>query len=258
MKEQIYTIPVTDAFREDHECALCLLERSLEDRYTDYFLGASLMEPDTRVETNRNGFCRNHFEKMYNRQDNRLGLGLILDTHLKEHIEALKKIYFSRSDDIEKEIKKTSAMNLSDKLKSKKSPSSQAREFLTKHLDDLEKNCMICAKIDFTMERYIDVMFYLWAKEPEFLELFNSKKGFCMVHFNRLLKDTEKYLKYSLRAQFTNDLIKMELMNLERIQREVNWFTEKFDYKNNDAPWGNSRDALPRSLEKIAGFQNLK
>jgi hypothetical protein len=45
---------------------------------------------------------------------------------------------------------------------------------------------------------------------------------------------------------------------MERIQKEVNWFTKKFDYRNNDAPWGDSRDALPRTIQKIAGFSNLK
>ena len=31
MKEKIYTIPVTDAFREDCECPLCTLEKKLEE-----------------------------------------------------------------------------------------------------------------------------------------------------------------------------------------------------------------------------------
>lgn len=257
MKEQIYTIPVTDAFREDCECPLCVLEMSLENRYVEYFLGASLMEPDVRVETNKNGFCRNHYEKMYNKQDNRLGLGLILDTHLKEHIEALKKIYFSKSNRVEKEINRNIKEVLMDRVKSAKSPASQVRDAMGAHLDNLDKSCMICSKMEFTMERYIDVVFYLWAKEPVFKELFNDKKGFCLVHFNRLLKDTQKYLRYNLQAEFTNNLIKMQLSNLERIQREVNWFTEKFDYKNSDAPWGESRDAIPRSLEKLAGYQDF-
>ena len=28
----------------------------------------------------------------------------------------------------------------------------------------------------------------------------------------------------------------MQINNMERIQHEVNWFTEKFDYRNKDAP----------------------
>ena len=33
MKEKIYTIPVTEAFGEDCECPLCLLESKLERIY---------------------------------------------------------------------------------------------------------------------------------------------------------------------------------------------------------------------------------
>jgi len=52
-------------------------------------------------------------------------------------------------------------------------------------------------------------------------------------------------------------LLSLQLSNLKRIQEEVNWFTLKFDYRNNDAPWGNSKDAIPRSIQKLAGFMRF-
>jgi hypothetical protein len=50
----------------------------------------------------------------------------------------------------------------------------------------------------------------------------------------------------------------MEIKNLERIQEEVDWFVAKLDYQNKDESWGNSRDALIRSIPKIVGPSNLK
>ena len=54
MKETIYTIPVNDAYNSDLECPLCQLRKRCEDNEIEYYLGPSLMEPDTRKITNNN------------------------------------------------------------------------------------------------------------------------------------------------------------------------------------------------------------
>ena len=41
--------------------------------------------------------------------------------------------------------------------------------------------------------------------------------------------------------------------NMERIQDDVNWLVEKFDYRNKDADWKNSRDAVQRGMQKLKG-----
>ena len=64
MKEKIYTIPLSEAYEEDSECPFCKIERRLEAEAVEYALGASMMEPDSRVESNEKGFCRRHFEQM--------------------------------------------------------------------------------------------------------------------------------------------------------------------------------------------------
>lgn len=258
MKEQIYTIPVTDAFREESECPNCVLEKKLEEQYIEYFLGASLMESDCRVETNKEGFCRRHFELLYNKRENSLGLGLVVDTHLKHQNELLKKAYDKRKVAIEKEMNISLLKNISDKLASKKTTTDLLIEDVLKQLNHLGESCAICRKMDYTMSRYADVIFFLWSKEKEFRDLFNSKKGFCLVHFRQLLEGVNKYLSYKDRATFVDNLMKIQLKNMDRMQHEVNWFTEKFDYRNNDAPWGNSKDALPRSIQKISGYSDLK
>ena len=41
--------------------------------------------------------------------------------------------------------------------------------------------------------------------------------------------------------------------NTERIFEDVSWLIEKFDYRNKDADWRNSRDAVQRGMQKIKG-----
>ena len=42
----------------DGECLLCALERKTELGEAERYLGASVMEPDTRVQVNTKGFCQ--------------------------------------------------------------------------------------------------------------------------------------------------------------------------------------------------------
>ena len=233
MKEKIYTIPVTEAFSVECECPVCVLQKKLEDEYVIYFLGPSLMEPDCRLVTNEKGFCRRHFELLYNKQENRLGLGLVIDTHIQEQTGKL----FGQS----KPGKGTKLIDDTLAL-----------------LKKLESSCAICSKLEYTMDRYMDVVMYLWFREADFRQLFNSKKGFCLVHLRLLLESAKKYLKKADAAVFADNLLRMQLANLERIQQEVNWFTKKFDYRYNDSSWGNSKDALQRSMQKLVGYCDLK
>ncbi|MCR5734338.1 MAG: DUF6062 family protein, partial [Lachnospiraceae bacterium] len=41
--------------------------------------------------------------------------------------------------------------------------------------------------------------------------------------------------------------------NYSRITEDITWFCDKFDYRNKDADWKNSKDAIPRTMQKIAG-----
>ena len=80
--EQIYTIPVNEAFEASAAdascgCPLCTLYRKLEENELELILGASMMEPDVRIQTNREGFCRLHYDMMFVRK-NRLGMALTL------------------------------------------------------------------------------------------------------------------------------------------------------------------------------------
>jgi hypothetical protein len=258
MKEKIYTIPVNEAFGEDCECPLCVLEKKLEEEYVSYFLGPSLMEPDSRAVTNEKGFCRRHFELMYNSRENMLGLGLMVYTHLCRQNEIIKRTYESKSVSVEKETGTPFIKSLAARLSQKQTETNRLIDELVALLEDLEGKCSICSRLESTMDRYVDVVLYLWSRESDFRERFGKTKGFCLRHLKDLLKGAKKYLSPGEAAGFTTGLMNLQLSNMERIRQEVDWFTRKFDYRNNDAPWGNSKDALPRSIQKIVGHCALK
>lgn len=258
MKERIYTIPVTDAFNEDCECPMCQLEKRFEEESVLYYLGPSLMEPDCRLVTNHKGFCKRHFELMYNKKENTLGLGLMLETHIEAQNENLGKIFKQGIECAKKDAELSVVKTISNKISSKQTATQKAVDDLIAGLISLHRSCTICEKLSYTMDRYIDVILYLWFNEKDFRDKFVSKKGFCLKHLKMLLEGTKKYLSARETAVFVECLFDMQMKNMQRIKDEVSWFTKKFDYRNNDAPWGNSKDAVPRSIQKLVGYSDLK
>ena len=40
---------------------------------------------------------------------------------------------------------------------------------------------------------------------------------------------------------------------MQRLSDDLDWFCDKFDYRNKDADWRTSKDALPRGMQKASG-----
>lgn len=245
MSETIYTIPVNEAFDADCECPICELRKRFERDSIDYYAGPSLMEPDTRILTNETGFCGRHFEMLYNSPAKKLGIGLVLDTYMQEQIKNVRK-----------RAKPGGAISKKGLFGSKKDASS-GYDSLIGYLTEHETKCAVCDKLNYTMNRYFEIIFDLYAGDKEFRAKIENGKGFCLPHFKFLLETAPKMLNASKCESFCNTLVKVELENLERIEQEVDWFTKKFDYRNQDADWGNSRDALPRGILKMSGAKDI-
>lgn len=265
MKEKIYTIPVSEVFSVVSECPLCLLFKRLEDEQLSYVLGSALMEPDFRNRSNEKGFCKNHYEKLYNRQENRLGLGLITDTLLAKTIgqfeelaKAAVKNPYKKKKSFLSFVKIGQSGNSTSSNGNNTYPPNSPVDKLIEWLDLKMSSCLICEKTEYTIERYTDVIFYLWETEKEFREKFMLQNGFCLPHYRHLLDSMYKYLRKDNIAGFVKCLTDMQTTNLKRISGEVNWFTLKFDYKNKDKAWGNSRDAMQRSIQKLKGTVDIK
>ena len=238
MREKIYTIPLNEAYETDCECPLCLLEKKIESDAVEYTLGAAMMEPDFRIESNEKGFCNKHYSMLFSKP-NKLSLALVLETHLLE----LSKSLDSLSNKFENFSKDTFFKKSSDNS-----------EKIEKWFDKNNSSCVICDKVNQTMDRYIEVFFYMWSHDNNFKNKVISSKGFCLYHFDKLFKNALKYLSKKDAGEFLNIIYQKEKDELKRINEDIHKFTLKFDYRNKDMPWGTAIDAPIRAIEKISGY----
>ena len=238
MKEQIDTIPVNEAYEADDECPFCWLERQAEQRSIRYALGpgASYMEPDVRAVTDRKGFCRQHFKKLFD-YGNSLGNALVMQTYFV----GLQKELEAQTQDFVLPAKRG--------LLSKK-PVEETE--LLKWAKEKDCTCFLCERIDYHMNRYYTTFFHL-CKDPEFRAKVENSKGFCMHHFAMLLEAAREKLPNAQREWFYETVCRLMQENLARVQGDLDWFIEKFDYRNAGAPWKNSKDAVSRSMQKLRG-----
>lgn len=243
MKDTIYTIPLTDAFHAEDECPFCFIHKKLEQDAIAFTLGASYMEDDIREVTDRTGFCPTHFKKLYD-YGNRLGLALILHTHYKEVTNELNQALSQTS---------LPSPSLFQKLTKNKS-FENGNTPINQSIDTLTHSCYICERVENDMMRYAETFFYLLNTSPEFETLFKNSKGFCLPHFNLLIKLAPNYLKDIAKNNFFEISRALLTSNLKRIEDELEWFIDKYDYRNTDAPWKNSKDAIPRGIQKLAGI----
>ena len=96
MAEQIYTIPVNDAFDSGCECPMCQMQKDLERNAIEYTMGPSYMEDDNRAMTDKLGFCSHHLRMLY-QEKNRLGLALMMNTHMNKTIQDMRALAIVRN-----------------------------------------------------------------------------------------------------------------------------------------------------------------
>ena len=241
MKEKLYTIPLNDAVNANDECPFCFLERKLEQDLMDFVLGggSSYMESDIRSETDKYGFCRTHFKKMFD-YGNTLGNAWILKTHYQKTLE-----------DMEKQFKGYSSVKVG--LFEKKKQTSERRNTIGRWTMEKKHTCYICSRFENEYPRYLDTFLYLYDKDSVFKEKILHGKGFCLTHFGDLCEHAETNLNAKQKENFFPPLFSLMKNNISRLYEDVSWLIEKFDYENKDADWKNSKDALQRGMQKLKG-----
>ena len=222
--EQIYTIPVNEAFEASAAdpacgCPLCAIYRKLEENELDLILGASMMEPDVRIKTNEQGFCRLHYDLMFTRK-NRLGMALTLESHLKELQSDIKEGAFGTPG---------------------KKPLARITE--------LEGNCYVCRRIAFYFEHMAETVVFLWDSDEDFGPKFRAQPYFCLPHYRKLLEYGQKRLSKKQLSAFTAECGKIVNDYMTTLTDDVSWFCKKFDYRYDEEPWYNSKDSVERAIK---------
>ena len=240
MKEKLYTIPLNDAVNALDECPFCFIERKLEQDTLDFVLGSSssYMESDIREATDHAGFCRAHFHKMFD-YGNTLGNAWILKTH-----------YVQKQKELLAAFRAHTPSKGGFKLFGKQP---EAGNPLVDWLQKEKTSCYICNKFQSTYDRYMDTFFYMYTTDQDFRKRILESKGFCLTHFGDLCAAADSRLKEKELILFYQDMEKLMTDNMSRLHEDVSWLIEKFDYRNKDADWKQSKDAIQRGMQKLKG-----
>lgn len=223
--EQIYTIPVNEAFDAGLSegactCPFCALYKKLQEDELDIILGASMMEPDIRIMTNRQGFCPTHFKKMLSRK-RRLGMGLMLESHLPE---------------VQKRLKGSPISKLSS----------------VSSLLALEQDCYVCSRINKNLTAMIATAVYLYETDDAFSKKFAKQPFFCLPHYRMMIDYASKKMNKRNFKEFFPVAEGIVSNYLESLQKDVSWFCKKFDYRYDEEPWYNSKDSIERSIRFLS------
>lgn len=224
VKEDICSIPVNEVFEVKDGCPICRMHDTLEDRMLSFILGDAMMEPDVRIETNRQGFCGRHSLMMLERR-NRLALALMLESRLKTVEEAARRAAGGRP------------------VKKRGSAAPQA------------ESCYVCGKTDAALDGLITTFFHLWKKEEEFRENVKAQPLVCLPHYLLLLDRAGSALDKKEYPVFGAALTDVLLRGLLPLEEDVTGFCRMFDYRNNGAEWGTKKDAPERAVAFLTGLK---
>lgn len=219
MREDLCSIPVNDVFRPRAGCPVCLMRDMLEDRMATYITGAAMMEPDVREETNRQGFCKTHFDQILAR-GSRLSVALLLESLLQE----VETELFAQNNQNHKKL--------------------QEKQEARAH------SCFVCNTLETNMHNLIRNTIELWQKDPEFRKLYADQQYICLPHYGLLTGAAKKMHKKTF-APFFADTTRLAKDYLHTLNGDITHFCRMYDYRNKDADWGNSKDAIERAIEYL-------
>ena len=224
MFETIYTIPINEAFdasiEEQKGCPFCRLYDKFENDQVELILGGSMMEPDVRIKTNKQGFCRRHYGMMLEKR-NKLGVALMLESHLKELRSEMK--------------------GAADLIKG---PGHSA----CARIAALENSCYLCSRIGYSFGKVMENAVYLWEKEPAFRKKAQAQPCYCLPHFEAYLRAAKGELGKRDFAQFYEQVASPTFAYFDELTDDISWFCKKFDYRYDAEPWGNAKDSVERAV----------
>ena len=119
-------------------------------------------------------------------------------------------------------------------------------------LQSMTKDCFICRDIKYNMENMVRIVHAMWISEPEFRQIYSEQPYICLEHYSMLLEIDQKGLGKNFDA-FYQATISLTGNYLAELIDNVHHFSSMFDYRNEGADWGNSRDSIERAVEFLTG-----
>ena len=231
IKYQLETIPVWDGIQSESECFICDLMQEAQADNLKFFLGSSVMNPETRVRVNATGFCPEH-TAMLVESGHPNSMAVLWETHLERTRERLGKTFKEMENG--KNLKKTLIG-------------------LDAALAEREQGCLICQRMKDRLDRYCFTIPYLWGQDPEFRKAFEKSKGFCLHHTSHILRMSLEALDSRQQKEFAASLAELEQRNLDRIASDLVYMIEHYKSENVRKPWNGCEDAQVRAVYKEIG-----
>jgi len=254
MKDHIHTIPVLDALRDPGGCPFCMMQKNLDSLAVDFIMGPAYMDEDIRDKTDEAGFCAGHLQKLYAVQ-NRLGAALLLHTHFKrmqKYLEGPAAVSAAERNPDNPQGRRFAKENVLGKGFFKKTVSSASK--MAGQIASQQNRCYLCEKVEDTFNRYVDTFFYMWPREKEMRKLVQTLPGFCLPHYGMMMAKAEISLSKKHLESFLSIVVPLQQGAMAKLEGDLDWFIQKFDYRNNDAPWKNSKDAIIRAVAMLKGI----
>lgn len=221
MRESILTIPVNDVFGPREGCPICRLRDGIEQHISEYIMGAAMMEPDVRIETNKLGFCHTHYNMLL-QQNNRLSLALMLSTHLAEKEKELfgSKLPFGKG-------KKT---------------------------EQAGSTCFVCSKVNWGINHTLETVFQMYSKDSSFKKLFQRQEYICIPHYKLLLSKGGESLSKGDFSAFKKDLEELTDNYMKQLTKDVEQFCQSFDYRNAGSLHNEDMEHVRTSVQRAVKF----
>ncbi len=234
MKIVLETIPVWDALNENSECPLCSLMKEAEKDALGYYLSSAVMTPEVRVETNTYGFCKSHMQKLAEANKPQV-LSLIMDTYYEEN----KKLYKPSFERIACASNIRKAEKAIDEFKAQ--------------VSSRDKGCLVCSRMDDRLYRYCYTIAALFDEDSDFRDALKKSKGFCIEHTIILAQIAQDALSKDSLLEFYKTIFSLLDSNLDRVQHDDWWMSQKYKSENKDKPWSGCEDAQKRAVYKLIG-----
>lgn len=212
--------PLYEAYEAHNQCCgLCIVRKAGEEKYLRSVLdGELLIRPEMRKTLIAGRFCANHLEKLFAVRD-KLGLALLLSGYLKTQSTPKKALGI--------------------------------RAFILDRLRGTDRNgCSICTHILNQDQETIEKLLILLQGDEKFCSLFQQNFFLlCHKHYSGILTAGQRVKGFAQTG--VRPVVQLQTQALEKIQRDLKWFIQKFNYKNREAPWHDSRDSLKRVIEYL-------
>ena len=225
MRESLLTIPINEVFEPKCGCPICNMRNSVEEHICEYIMGAAMMEPDVREETNELGFCLTHYNMLL-KQNNRLSLALMLNTHLAQFREEILD-------------KKDGVFNKGAKAKK---------------LADMKETCFVCAKVDWGVNHMLETVFTMFKNDEGFRRLYSAQEYLCIPHYRKLMTAAQSKLKKDDLKAFCDATDELVGKYAKALNSDVKEFCDSFDYRNAGKLHNEDMEHVRSSIERAIEF----